>query len=212
MQETQTAKDAEAAAKAAEAETKVAEAAPAEKTPEEIAAEEVAATEAAAAEETEKEAPEDELPNFDDFDLDPVALAPKELAGKIETDSALTAALDANPELKNELFANARLAAETAQFKEVFGSPAEAKVAAEGHAKFASISSRMLSIKDNDMATLAPVMTEMLEASALRGPEGQLQYDAKGQLVTDGSVGRFSAQQLRAADGNVCQPVCSGGR
>ena len=192
MQEAQAAKDAAAAQEPAKVEEPAKTEEPAaQKTPEEIAAEEEAATQAAATEELATEGVDDEAPNFDDFDLDPVALAPKELAGKIETDPALTAALDANPELKNELFANARLAAETAQFKEVFGSPAEAKVAAEGHAKFASISSKMLGIKDGDAASIAPVMSEMLEASALRGPDGQLQYDAKGQLITDGSIGRF---------------------
>ena len=162
----------------------------AEKTAEEIAAE-TAAGKPEVEEKPAQETADDDLPSFDDFEVDPAALAPKELAGKIESDAALTAALDANPELKNELFANARLAAETAQFKEVFGSPAEAKIAAEGHAKFAAISSKMLSIQDGDAASLAPVMTSMLEASALRGPDGQLQYDPKGQLITDGSVGRF---------------------
>ncbi|HEV2709149.1 MAG TPA: hypothetical protein VGU67_02950 [Edaphobacter sp.] len=161
---------------------------PAEKTPEEIAAEEEAA--AAAAPKVGDE-DDDDLPNFDDFELDPVALAPKELATQIETDPALAAALDSNPELKNQIFANARLAAETAQFKEVFGSPAEAKVAADGHAKFAGIASAMSSIDDSDTKSIAPVMSQMLEASALRGPNGELQYDKNGALVTDGSVGKF---------------------
>jgi trimeric autotransporter adhesin len=197
MQEATAAKIAadEAAAAAAPAAAEVppaAEAAPA-KTADEVAAEAAAAEEAAAAaaKVDDKTAKDDDLPNFDDFELDPIALAPKELATQIETDPALNAALDANPELKNQIFANARLAAETAAFKEYFGSPAEAKVASEGHAKFASISSAMLGIKDGDINSVRPVMSQMLEASALRGPEGQLQYDDKGALITDGSVGRF---------------------
>jgi|GEM_PF-5596189 len=196
MQEAQAAKEAEAAAAAA-AGTEKKEEAPvetvAEKTAEEVAAEAEAEAAAAAAkgDDDETDDTDADIPSFDDFELDPVALAPKELAGKIETDPALAAALEANPELKNEIFGNARLAAETAQFKEVFGSPEEAKVAAEGHAKFASISSAMLGIDPNDVNSIRPVMQQMLEASALRGPEGELQYDKSGALVTDGSVGRF---------------------
>jgi hypothetical protein len=160
-----------------------------EKTAEEVATEEEAAK--AASEAAKPEDEDDEIPNFDDFEVDPIALAPKELATKIEADPALAAALDGNPDLKNQIFANARLAAETAQFKEVFGSPAEAKVAAEGHATFASISGSMSGLVDGDTKTLTPVITQMLEASALRGPDGELQYDKNGALVTDGTVGKF---------------------
>lgn len=167
---------------------------PAAKTPEEVAAEEAAA--ALVADESKAggvDGDEDEvpLPNFDDFELDPIALAPKELFGKIAEDPALSAALDANPELKNQLGANARLAAETAQFKEVFGTPQEAKIAAEGHSKFSAISSAMAAIKDGDATSVSGAMQNMLEASALRGPQGELQYDKNGALVTDGTVGKF---------------------
>jgi hypothetical protein len=190
MQEAQAKKDAEAkpaAEPVAEVPAPVVE----EKTPEQIAEDEAAATAAASETEPKTDEEDDDLPNFDDFELDPIALAPKELATEIETDPALTAALEANPELKNKIFANARLAAETAQFKEIFGSPAEAKVAAEGHAKFASIAGAMGSIKDGDTTSVRPVMQQMLEASALRGPDGQLQYDKDKNLITDGSVGKF---------------------
>lgn len=202
MQEATAAKIASDEAAAAGTETKTpeeiaAEAAAAstvtDKTPEELAAEQEAADAASAEAEAAKttEGDDDDLPNFDDFELDPVALAPKELAAQIESDPALAAALDGNAELKNQIFANARLAAETAQFKEFFGSPAEAKVAAEGHAKFAGIVSAMSSINDNDTKTVGPVMDQMLQASALRGPNGELQYDNNGALRTDGSVGKF---------------------
>lgn len=192
MQEAQAAKEAEAAAApAAPADPATVDPAAPVKTPEEIAAEEAAAAAVAPPEETPKADDDDDLPNFDDFELDPIALAPKELAGNIETDPALKAALDGNPELKNQIFANARLAAETAEYKKHFGSPAEAAVAAEGHAKFATISSAMLGVQDGNSESVRPVMSSMLEASALRGPDGELQYDSNGALITDGSVGKF---------------------
>ena len=94
MQAAQAAKEAETAAAAA---TPAATTEPVagvvppvvEKTPEQIAEEAAAA---AAIEEAAKPNVDDDLPNFDDFDLDPIALAPKELAGKIQTDAALAAA------------------------------------------------------------------------------------------------------------------------
>lgn len=187
MQEAQAKKEAEAAA--APTTEPVADVIPpaAEKTPEQVAEEAAAAV----VEEPAKPAADDDLPNFDDFDLDPIALAPKELASKIDTDAALSAALDANPELKNEIFGNARLAAETAAFKEIVGSPQEAKVAVEGHATFMGISSAMSAIQDSDVKTLNPVMDEMLKASAIRNEAGELQYDQNGALVTNGMVGKF---------------------
>lgn len=199
LQETFAAKQAEEAAKPAE--TSADPNAPV-KTPEEVEADAVAAAavaeaEAAAAKPTEetevkpKVEGDDDLPNFDDFELDPIALAPKELATKIETDPALSAALDGNPELKNQIFANARLAAEAAQYKEVVGSPQEAKVAVEGNATYVGISSAMGTIDDKNPATLMPAYKAMLEASAIRDADGNLQYHPNGALVTTGAVGKF---------------------
>jgi hypothetical protein len=194
MQEAQARKDAEAAAAPAEAVASEEAIPPVveapEKTPEQIA-EEAAAVAAVEEADKPKADKDDDLPNFDEFELDPIALAPKELASKIETDAALAAALEANPELKNEIFGNARLAAETALFKEIVGTPEEARIAVEGHASFMGISTAMGSVNEKDLGTLKPVMAAMLEASAIRDADGNLQFHPNGALVTNGTVGKF---------------------
>lgn len=199
MQEAQAAKDAEAAAAVAAAEATPAKtpeeiaaeaAAAGTKSPEETAAETAAAEEAAAAAKAEEDAAgnDDDLPGFE---LDPIALAPKELAAKLDADPALKAALEGNADLKSELFANARLAAETAAFKAVVASPEDAARAVAAHATFTDITSAMQSITDGDMTTLQPVMGAMLEASAIRDADGNLQYFDNGVLKTNGMVGKF---------------------
>lgn len=199
MQEAQAAKDAEAAAAVAAAEGTVAKtpeeiaaeaAAAATKTPEEIAAETAAAEEEAAAAAAAKE--DDDTPNFDDLEFEsPLALAPKELAAKIDANPALKAAMDADPDLKSEIFANSRLAAETAAFKDVVATPEDARVAVAAHATFTDITSAMQSIVDGDLTTVQPVMAAMLEASAVRDADGNLQFHENGALKTNGMVGKF---------------------
>jgi hypothetical protein len=91
----------------------------------------------------------------------------------------------------------AALSASLAQFKEVFGSLEETRTAAAGNAKFVALLSAMAAIKDGDTATLGPLLKQMLLISAILGPNGELQRDQNGQLVTDGSVGRFMRTSFR---------------
>jgi hypothetical protein len=128
--------------------------------------------------------------NAFDFDAHE-PLGPKALSEKIAANPELKAMIDANPEFRDQIYADSRLAAKAKQYGEMFGSPEEAKVVAESHQTFANLRSLMGSVKPGDMQSTQGVINAMLEQGALRDENGEVLRDAKGQMVTDGTVGRF---------------------
>lgn len=171
-----------------------------EKTAEEIAAEEAAAAvdpDKAAEEEKPAEKTAEEIAaeaatedEYDPYEQTPGPLPPKELNAKINANPALKAAIEADPDLKNSLFAASRLAAETASFKEVFANAEEAKVAAAGNQEFAALSDLVTSIDKPEDAQ--GFYARLMELSILHDEDGNPILDkASGKPISDGTVGRL---------------------
>lgn len=73
-----------------------------------------------------------------DFEADHV-FSPKDLNDRINGNPALRQALEADPALRNAMFRNARLAAETGKYKEVFPDVESAQYAAREAARFREV-------------------------------------------------------------------------
>lgn len=157
-------------------------AAPAEavKTPEEIAAAEAAKATEAAAE-----------PNLDEeeFQLEsPATLAPKDLAAKLKENPELAAQLE-KLGLKDQLFAQSRLAVRTAAYEKIFPDVESAEYAAKASGEFSQLADRFTGIKDE--GSVRDFLLALMPFSYQLDEEGQPVKDAAGQPVNDGSVGRF---------------------
>lgn len=125
---------------------------------------------------------------YDPYDTPFEPIAPKVLSDKINANPALKAALDADPELRDTLYAQSRLAAETAEFKQVFANANEAKVAAAGNTEFLNISELVASIQKPEDAQA--FYAKLLELSAIHDEFGNpVMHD--GKPVADGTVGRM---------------------
>jgi hypothetical protein len=109
----------------------------------------------------------------------------------ISEDPALAAAIEAKPELKNKLFANARLAERATRYDEIIGSPDEATVAVEGYTALGNMSDLLGQIEDGKPQSIAPFIEAMVERSALRDENGEVLRRQDGSIVTDGSVGKL---------------------
>lgn len=166
---------------------------------EEDAADETAAAFAAAGEEEAKdEVDEAEATDTEEdvdaepFELEPSdALTAKGLAEVLRKDKALDAALAANPDLKNTLFAAVRRAGKVAEYEQHFASPAEAATAADTANRYMDISTAIMGAKDVESANAA--LQAMVAATALLDDDGNPVKDpATGTIQTDGSVGRFA--------------------
>lgn len=154
------------------------------------ATDETVDAEAAAAAEAAETAEEDV--DEEPFSLDaPGVVAPKELAGIVNDNPEFKAVLDANPEIKNKLFATARQAARAAQYEEVFPTPAEAAIAAEGHQALVGVQELMGGVVPGDVKTTLGVVDKMVEMSALRDETGAILKNPDGSVKSDGTVGRF---------------------
>jgi hypothetical protein len=160
-------------------------------------------TETPAGESTEQPAAETQTPeqtaaetqpasDEDPFEWEaPKTATPKELLDKLNAKPELKAALEADPELRDLIFSNARVAAKTKGFSELFGSVDEARAVSEGHKSFANLRNLMGQVKPGDLQSTQPFINAMLEQGALRDDEGNLLRRQDGSLVTDGSVGRL---------------------
>jgi len=129
--------------------------------------------------------------DFDDFAPDPTGIGPKDLAAKLAASPELKAAIDANPEVRDMLFANARLAAKAKPYVDMFGSVEEAQAVQQGHQQFAQIRNLMGSVKRDDVQSTQAVINAMLDADAMRDEDGNPLKDENGQVVTAGNTGRF---------------------
>lgn len=145
---------------------------------------------------TEQQTTDPEGQEEDDFEPGVSTLGPKELASKIEANPAVKAALDASPELRDMVFANARLAAKAKPYVDMFGSPEEAKVVNESHQAFVGIRNLLGAVKKGDLQSTHAVISAMLEQDAMRDEDGNPKKDAQGRLVTGGTTGRFLQNAL----------------
>jgi hypothetical protein len=138
----------------------------------------------------------DEIPDpaqgeeYDPFEETPGAFSPKDLNAKIASIPGLKEAFESDPDFKNSIFANSRLAAETSAFKEVFHNAEEAKVAAAGNAEFATLSNLVTSIDKPEDAQA--FYARLMELSINHDEDGNPVIDAaSGKPVSDGTVGRL---------------------
>lgn len=128
------------------------------------------------------------------------ATDPQSLHAKLKAKPELMAMLNEDPELKDQIFANSRLAGEAAAFKELFNNPEQAKVAYREAETINTIRNGMIGLKGGDIDGTRGVIDRMLEAAALRDDNGEIMKDpTTGQILTDGTTGRFlkNAFQLR---------------
>ena len=113
----------------------------------------------------------------------------RDLAAKLDANPALKAALPAD--VRNEIMANARLAEVGAAYRELFSSPAEAKIihqTAQEHAAFAEAFS--LVGQDTEKGTNA-FISKLIEGSALRDADGNVVKNPDGSIRTDGTAKKF---------------------
>jgi hypothetical protein len=132
----------------------------------------------------------------------PRTATPKELIEKLNAKPELKAALEADPEIRDLIFSNARVAAKNKAYSELFGSVDEARTVSDGHKTFANLRNLMGQVKPGDLSSTQPFINAMLEQGALRDEEGNPLRRQDGSLVTDGSVGRLmnNLAQLRLAN------------
>ena len=157
-------------------------------TPAEATTEDTPATDVQAVDQPEGE---------DEYD-EPAGIAPQDLSKEINDNPALKEFLDSNPEFKDKVFANARLAAKVNEFQEIFRTPAEARISATEHGKFSNLKTIMGEL-DGSPKSANDFIQAMLPESYLLNEDGTPQLDQNGKPRHDGSVYKFlkGAYQLR---------------
>jgi hypothetical protein len=118
-------------------------------------------------------------------------IAAKDLSAKINENPALKAELEKSPELRNQLYANARLAARVGEYEKVFMSPDEAQVAAEAHGNFSMLSSLLNQVSYDKPETANQFLRAMVEQTYIRDEDGNVLKNDKGEPRSSGAVGRF---------------------
>src|SRR6185437_9068203 len=114
----------------------------------------------------------------------------RDLAAKIDAIEALKGALP--DDLRGEIMANARIAEAMAPYREIFGSPEEAKRVAAGAQEFAGIQQIFSSISGENVAQgTSDMINKMLELSALRDEDGNPRKRENGSYITDGTTTNF---------------------
>lgn len=127
---------------------------------------------------------------------DSTAIGPKELTDLLDGKPELKAILDADPALKGKLYQMGRFAAETNEFREIVGSPEEARVIAAAGGAYHGIGDRLSAIdmtaaEKGDYSTFDAFVDDLVAQTQLRDEEGNVLLDDKGQPRTDGTVGRM---------------------
>lgn len=109
-----------------------------------------------------------------------------DLAKKLDTIQGL------DPAVRNEILANARIAEQLAPYREIFGSPEEAKVVAQAAQDWTGVQTVFQSIAgDNVKEGTSSLINEMLKLSALRDDSGAPRRREDGTYITDGTTTRF---------------------
>lgn len=95
-------------------------------------------------------------------------------------------------DLKNELLANARIAEQLAPYREIFGSPEEAKVIAKAATEFSQVQATFQSITPENVGQgTSDLLNTMLQMSALKDEQGNPRRREDGTYITDGTTTRF---------------------
>lgn len=116
-------------------------------------------------------------------------IATSELAAKLKEDPELEAKLDAAG-IKNQVFANARLADKANQFLQEFpGGLEDAKFAKQGATNFAMVDDAFSGVQDPQ--SFNEFIQKVMPLSYILGDDGNPVLDERGQPVHDGTVGRF---------------------
>jgi hypothetical protein len=147
----------------------------------ETPAAEAAATETPAAEAATTQDTDDEY----SFDSDNFVGA-RDLAAKLDAEAA-----NLSPETRELVMANARIAEAMAPYREIFGSPEEAKVIAQSAQDFADITHTFQSIGVDPVKGSSDLMTAMLKMSALKDENGEPRRRENGTFITDGTTTKF---------------------
>lgn len=128
------------------------------------------------------EGEEEEGYNFDEDGF----TGAKDLATKLDGIENL------DPELRNELLANARIAESLAPYRELFGSPEEAKVVAQAANEYSQAQSVFQSITpENVQQGTSDFLNLLLQMSALKDENGQPRRRENGTYITDGTTTRL---------------------
>jgi hypothetical protein len=130
----------------------------------------------------------------------PAAAAPKEVPGVVRlleaerTNPALKELLGSNPELRNQVYRDARLAQDARQYNEIFASLDLAKSAKEGAEAYGEFQNDFYNADDPK----APerMLDRMWDASLVRGPDGKPVLGQDGQPKSDGSYARLFGAYL----------------
>jgi hypothetical protein len=118
-------------------------------------------------------------------------IAAKDLSARINENPALKAELEKSPELRNQLYANARLAARVTEYEKVFMSPHEAQIAAEAHGSYSMLQGLLNQVDPAQPDTASAFVRAMVEQTYLRDEDGNILKNAQGQPRSSGAVGRL---------------------
>src|ERR1700744_1959287 len=119
----------------------------------------------------------------------------RDLAAKINAIPELAAALP--QDLRDEIMANARLAETLAPYKEIFGSPEEAKIISSSAQEHANLMTVFSGIRgDNVAKNTTALLDAMFQLSAVKDEQGNPVKGPDGKIRTDGTVGRFLKEML----------------
>lgn len=114
----------------------------------------------------------------------------RDLAAKLDAIEALKGVLP--DDLRNEILANARIAEQMSPYREIFGSPDEARVVAQAAQDYSSIQSTFQAITaDNVAQGTSALLNTMLRLSAYKDENGQPRRRDDGTYITDGTTTRF---------------------
>lgn len=129
-------------------------------------------------------------------------IAAKDLRDKIDASPALKQAFAENPELRNQVFANARMAARVDDYEQIFLSPAEAKVAAEAHGSYAMLGGLLGAVNPAQPESVQAFTRGMIEQTYLRNEDGEVLKNDKGEPRSSGAVGRYLKSMFALRLGN----------
>jgi hypothetical protein len=124
----------------------------------------------------------------------------RDLAAKIDANPNLKANLD--PETRNEIMANARLAEALSPYRELFASPEEAKIVAQTAQEHAGFVEAFNLIGSDIGKGTDAVIKKLIEAGAKRDAKGEIIRKENGQPVTNGIAGKFFEQVFNNALNN----------
>lgn len=110
----------------------------------------------------------------------------KDMAAKLKAEAP-----NLSEETRNAVMANSRLAETGAAYREMFASPAEAKVVIETAQEHAGYVEAFNAVAQDVEKGTTAMINKLLEASALRDKDGKPIKNADGTYKTDGTASKF---------------------